>query len=155
MTDRALDRSPHGELQLYPILRWLVILVAVAPIALGAAALGHVANPGRTGYGQPDESDGIGYLIMTAYAAIHFAVAVPYVACAAGVWYRKRWGFVTIAILCSLQCVIQAGRVLLAIAGAPDFQAFLYGAYTIALLACAVLAVLAMNSLTVIRRDAA
>jgi len=142
MTDHTLDVLPPGELHPYPILRWLALAAAVTPAAISIWLLICFTQLRPGGYGQPGEWDGIKGLILMVFLAAHSAIAIAYAVCAAGVWYRKRWSFIAVAVLSAAQCVVQ-GHYLLR-AGHLGADEILYLAYTIVLATCAVFAVLTL-----------
>ena len=140
MTQHAFDSSSRGELGLYSILRGLAIATAVVPGVLGTRLLIPFTQLRAGGHGQPGEWDGIVGLILLVFAGVHFVVAIPYAVCAAGVWYRKRWSFIAVAVLCAVQSVTQGGK--LWSASRLDADDMLYAAYTVLLATCGVIAAL-------------
>jgi hypothetical protein len=135
-----LDASPPGDLRPYPILRWLAVATAVAPAAIGLGLLLRLTQFRPGGYGQPGEWDSIEGVLLLVFAGVHFAIAIAYAVCAAGVWYRKRWSFIAVAVLSAAQCMIHGHHLLSAsVLGADEI---LYAAYTIVLATCAVFALL-------------
>jgi hypothetical protein len=142
MTDHALDASPRGELRPYPILRWLAIATAVAPAAIGVGLLIQITQLRPGGYGEPGKPDAIEGLLLLVFAGVHFGFAIAYVVCAAGVWYRKRWSFIAVAVLCAAQGIMHGHHLLSASHVGP--AEILYAAYTLVLATCAVFAVLTL-----------